>query len=335
MQFTLAHGTANDFVVLPDTGDQLVLSAELARSLADRRRGLGGDGVIRIGAPPDDQPSAQAFMDHRNADGSHAQMCGNGVRVVAKHLVDHGLVAPDHADTVHVATRGGTKTVRIVARHDDGTVATVAVDMGPPQFEPARVPFVAADPTAVRHAVELDRAAADAAGRDHLDVEVVSMGNPHAVVTVGSVDTAPVEVLGPALERHERFPDGANVGFVEVVDASTVRLRVFERGVGETAACGTGACAAVVALQRSGTVGDRVEVNLPGGVLTVEHADGGSVTMTGPAVEVAHGRLTDRWLAEIGGAQSATSGATAGPGPAPATAAPAASAASTAPSGSA
>ena len=325
MQYTLAHGTANDFVVLPDLDDQLVLSAELARALADRRRGLGGDGVIRIGAAPDDQPSAQALMDHRNADGSQAEMCGNGVRVVAKHLVDHGLVAPDGADCVHIATRGGTKTVRIVSRHDDGTVATVAVDMGPPQFEPAQVPFVAGDPTAVRHAVELDGAAVDAVGRDHLDVEAVSMGNPHAVVRVASVAAAPVDVLGPALERHDRFPNGANVGFVEVVDSTTVRLRVFERGVGETAACGTGACAAVVALQRTGTVGDRVEVQLPGGVLTVEHTDGASVTMTGPAVEVAHGQVAERWLSEVERAQT---GASVGaPDSAPATAAPAATAA--------
>ena len=299
MHFTLAHGTANDFVVLPDLDDQVVLSAALARALADRRRGLGGDGVIRIGAPPGEQPGAQVFMDHRNADGTHAEMCGNGVRVVAKHVVDHGLVAVDDDERVHIATRAGTRTVRIVERHADGTVAAVAVDMGPPQLEPSRVPFVAADPAALHHAVELDGAAAAAAGGDHLDVAVVSMGNPHAVVTVASVADTPVEVLGPALERHERFPNGANVGFAEIVDDAAVRLRVFERGVGETAACGTGACAAVVALQRAGAVGPRVEVELPGGVLTVEHADGGSVTMTGPAVEVGHGRLDERWLGAV------------------------------------
>lgn len=300
MEFTRAHGTANDFVVLPDLDDELELTAQLARALADRRRGLGGDGVIRIGAPPPSQPDAQVFMDHRNADGSLAEMCGNGVRVLAKHVVDHGLVAPDDEGRVHVATRGGTRTVWIVARHADGQVASVAVDMGPPQLDASQVPFVAADPAARRHRVELDGAAAAAADADHLDVAVVSMGNPHAVVSVPSVADAPVAEVGPALERHHRFPNGANVGFVEVVDRATLRVRVFERGVGETAACGTGACAAVVAAQQTGAVGERVAVHLPGGVLTIEHRDGGAVTMTGPAVTIAHGRLDERWLAELG-----------------------------------
>ncbi|MFP4635538.1 MAG: diaminopimelate epimerase [Nitriliruptoraceae bacterium] len=308
MEFTRAHGTANDFVVLPDLDDGLELTAELARALADRRRGLGGDGVIRVAAPPQTQPDAQVFMDHRNADGSLAEMCGNGVRVLAKYVVDRGLVAPDDEGRVHVATRGGTRTVWIVERHADGRVASVAVDMGPPQLEASQVPFVAADPTARRHRVELEGAAAAAVDADHLDVAVVSMGNPHAVVSVASVADAPVAEVGPAIERHHRFPNGANIGFVEVVDHATLRLRVFERGVGETAACGTGACAAVVAAQLTGAVGERVAVHLPGGVLTIEHRDGGTVMMTGPAVEIAHGQLDEGWLADLAvGARSLTS----------------------------
>ncbi len=297
MHYTLAHGTANDFVVLPDLDDAVELTAGLAEALAERRRGLGADGVIRIGAPPPEQRDAQVFMDHRNADGSHAEMCGNGVRVVAKHVVDHGLVSPDPDAVVRVATRAGTKAVRVAERDGAGRVTAVTVDMGPPELDPARVPFVADDALAVRHPVELHGEAAATAGSDHLDVAVVSMGNPHAVVSIATVDTAPVGVLGPAIEAHPRFPNGVNVGFVEVVDDGHVNLRVFERGVGETAACGTGACAAVVALQRDGQVADRVAVALPGGTLTIEHRPGGSVMMTGPAIEVAHGELDPAWLA--------------------------------------
>ena len=297
MQFTLAHGTANDFVVLPDLDDAVELTASFAAALADRRRGLGGDGVIRIGAPPPEQRDAQVFMDHRNADGSHAEMCGNGVRVVAKHVVDHGLVLPGPDGVVHVATRSGTKAVRVATRDDDGRVAAVTVDMGPPEFDPVRVPFVADDAQAVRHGVELHGAAAATVGREHLDVGVVSMGNPHVIVSVADVQTAPVDVLGPELESHPRFPNGVNVGFVQVLDATHVNLRVFERGVGETAACGTGACAAVVALQRDGALAEQVAVTLPGGTLTIERRPGGSVLMTGPAVEVAHGQLDPAWLA--------------------------------------
>ena len=305
MRYTLAHGTANDFVVFADLDDAVELTAGLAAALADRRRGLGGDGVIRIGAPPADQRDAQVFMDHRNADGSHAEMCGNGVRVVAKHVVDHGLVSPDADGLVHVATRSGSKAVRVAGRDRDGRVTAVTVDMGAPEFDPVRVPFVADDALAVRHPVELYGEAAATVGRDHLDVAVVSMGNPHVVLPVADVDTAAVEVLGPALEAHRRFPNGVNVGFVQVLDDAHVKLRVFERGVGETAACGTGACAAVVALQRDRQVDDRVQVTLPGGTLTIEHRPGGSVLMTGPAVEVAHGELDPAWLASVLPAPSA------------------------------
>jgi diaminopimelate epimerase len=285
MEFTKAHGTANDFVVLPDLDDRLVLSEVLVRAFADRRRGLGGDGVIRIGGGGD---HADVFMDYRNADGSIGEMCGNGVRVVAKHVVDHGLVAPDGDGVVRVGTRAGVKPVRVAARHTDGTVASVTVDMGPPRLAAAEVPFVTDDPDALRHPVVLDG--------DLVHLGVVSMGNPHGVLVVEDVDLAPVTTLGPRLERDGRFPQGANIGFAEPVDAHTIRLRVWERGVGETAACGTGACAAVVVLQRLALVGEEVAVRLPGGTLTVHHAAGGTVLMTGPAVEVARGVVDAAWL---------------------------------------
>jgi diaminopimelate epimerase len=287
MEFTKAHGTANDFVVFADLEDRLELSDVLVRALCDRRRGVGADGVIRIGGPT---AGGAVFMDYRNADGSIVEMCGNGVRVVAKHVVDHGLAEPDRDGTVVIGTRAGRRPVRVAARHDDGTVAEVEVDMGPPSVDPAEVPFEAptVDRDALVHRVELDDAA--------VELAVVSMGNPHGVLTVDDVGTAPVTTLGPRLETHQRFPQKANIGFAQVVSDDQLRLRVWERGVGETAACGTGACAAVVALQRQHRLGDEVTVHLPGGTLRIAHHDGGHVVMTGPAVEVGRGVLDAAWL---------------------------------------
>ena len=284
MEFTKAHGTANDFVVVVDLEDQIELSAVLVRALADRRRGVGADGVIRITAGV---PGADVGMDYRNADGSVVETCGNGLRVVAKHVVDHGLVRPTDDGGLTIATRAGVAPVE-VRRGADGRVAQVTVEMGVPVLDPAELPFETDEPDAPTHRIEVDGGS--------VEVAVVSMGNPHAVTVVDDVSSAPVAVLGPRVETHPRFPAKANVGFAEVVDAATVRLRVWERGVGETAACGSGACAAVVALQRLGQVGDEVDVQLPGGTLAVRYTAGGSVIMTGPAVEVYHGVLDEAWI---------------------------------------
>ncbi len=286
MRFTKAHGTGNDFVVLPDLEDRLEVSDALVRALCDRRHGLGGDGVLRLGAPPE---GAHVFMDYRNADGTAVEMCGNGVRVTAKHMVDHGLVGAD-ADEVRVATRAGVKPVQ-VERDAQGRLQRATVDMGPPVLEPSAVPFVAdaAAGPALQHEVVVDDTP--------VLLSAVSMGNPHAVLEVGATSAAPVTSLGPRLEHHPRFPNGVNVGFAQVLGDDEIRLRVWERGVGETAACGTGACAAVVALQRRERVGERVEVHLPGGTLTITHEPGGTVLLAGPAVEVAHGDLDAAWLA--------------------------------------
>lgn len=294
MEITLAHGTANDFVVYADLEDRRPLTPALTRALCDRRRGVGADGVLRIGPGID---GGQVFMDHRNADGSAPQMCGNGIRVVAKHVLDHGLVEPDGAGVVRIATRSGVKHVT-VQRDPAGRVAQVTVDMGPPILEPKRIPFETDDPTALLHAVTVDDDRDGQEAARQVELAVVSMGNPHGVLVVENVDDAPVAELGPILESHHRFPERANIGFAQVVDRSKIRLRVFERGVGETAACGTGACAAVVALQRLGKLDEKVEVEVPGGILTIHHA-GGTVHMTGPAVEVAHARLDEAWLADI------------------------------------
>jgi diaminopimelate epimerase len=305
MDVIKAHGTGNDFVVLPDVDDRLQVSAGFARAVTDRRTGIGGDGVIRLGGPPADQPDADVFMDHRNADGTTAEMCGNGVRVTAKLAVDLGLVTPSAEGVVRVATRAGTKPV-VVHRDEDGRVAEVTVDMGPPILAPADVPFETDEPDRLVHDLVVDAGVARAGDGDGegdgevVPVSVVSMGNPHAVTIVDDVAAAPVTTLGPVIELHPRFPRKVNAGFVEVVDRATVRLRVWERGVGETAACGTGACAAVVALQRLGRVDDTVDVHLPGGVLTVTHRDGDTVRMRGPATEVATLHLADDWLAATG-----------------------------------
>lgn len=289
MEFTKAHGTANDFVVLTDLDDRLHLGAGLVRALADRRRGIGADGVIRIG---DGGADADVFMDYRNADGSVVEMCGNGVRVVAKLAVDHGLVTPGADGTVRVGTRAGVKPVT-VRRGADGRVVEVTVDMGPPRTDADAIPVAGldADPVTGLGALAV-------AGRQ-VTLAAVSMGNPHAVLPTADVATAAVADLGPAIERHPSFPAGANVGFAEVVDPSRLRLRVWERGVGETAACGTGACAAVVAMQRTGALGSEVVVEVPGGRLTVRHDLGGTVLLTGPAVEVARGRIDPGWLAAL------------------------------------
>jgi diaminopimelate epimerase len=287
MRFVKAHGTGNDFVVLPDWDDRLDLPAALVRAVCDRRRGVGGDGVLRIVAGSD---STDVVMDYRNADGTVAEMCGNGVRVVAKHAVDHGLVEPDD-DRVRIGTRAGVKDVA-VGRDASGRVTAVTVDMGVPQLDPAAIPFKYAGPGVVDVPVDVDGSP--------VRLTAVSVGNPHAVVVVDDVDAAPVATLGPGLERHPRFPEGTNVEFVQVLDPGMVRARVWERGVGETAACGSGACAVHVALFALGRAGEETIQSWPGGTLAVHYdREDATVRLTGGAVEVASGELDDRWVDEV------------------------------------
>ena len=293
MTVLTAHGAGNRFVVLLDPDGSRGLSAELARALcaADgplADAGTGHDGAIRIAPVPDG--SADVVMDHRNADGSTAEMCGNGVRVVARAALEHGLVDPG-AEVVAVLTGAGVRPVRVL-RDADGTFAAAAVDMGPAGRDPDDVGFAAA------------WARKDMSGRWHLEdvplaFDVVTMGNPHAVVTVDDVAGAPLESVGRDLQSHPAFEHGVNVGFAHAEDAATVRLRVLERGVGETAACGTGACAAVAALRARGLVDAEVAVHLPGGVLTVRETDG-TLELEGPAQITAVLAADDARLAGIG-----------------------------------
>lgn len=283
MDVIKAHGTGNDFVVVVDLDDRLDVPDALVRALCDRRTGIGADGLIRIGAP---RSGGQVFMDYRNADGTAVEMCGNGVRVVAKTVLDRDLVgAPD--GVLGVDTRDGVKAVE-VRRGSDGTVAEVTVDMGPPHWSPADIP------------VDVDDAR-----EFHLDVApdvswtAVSMGNPHAVTIVDDVADAPVTTLGPRVERHDAFPRGTNVEFAHVLAHDLVDLRVWERGVGETQACGTGACATLAVLRAAGLVADRATIRVPGGDLVVRYDpdDHPSVFLTGPAEEVATATLDAAWLA--------------------------------------
>jgi diaminopimelate epimerase len=289
MDIIHAHGAGNTFVVLVDPDGTRRLSAELAAALCANGEGPAIDGAIRVAPGP---AGTDVLMDHRNADGSSAAMCGNGVRVTALVALERGLVARD-ADALVVATNAGPRRVEL-RRGADGTFASAAVGMGRPEREPALVPF------------DASWARPDMGGRWHLeDVEVafdvVSMGNPHAIVSVDDVESAPLETLGRDLASHPAFGEGVNVSFVHVAGRDRIRMRVLERGVGETAACGTGACAAVATLRDRGLVEDVVDVELPGGVLRITATDDGLV-LEGPAEITAVVTLDASDVARLAGA---------------------------------
>ena len=267
LPFVKVHGAGNDFVLLPDLDDALVLDEGLVRALCDRHRGLGGDGVLRV-APARPGVAADVFMDYRNADGGVAEMCGNGVRCVAKWWADRAGV-----DDVRVDTRAGVKVVRC-ERGSDGRVHRCSVDMG--------VPVVGK----VGALLDVDG--------DQVEVTTVSMGNPHAVVVVPDVATARLHVLGPRLGTHPAFPEGTNVEVIATPSRDRIAGRIWERGVGETLASGTGAAAMAVAAAVLGLAERRVAVEVPGGTLEVTWEDEGLI-VAGPAVEVAAGALDAGW----------------------------------------
>ena len=282
--FTKSHGAGNDFVLVADLDDRLgLLDGKLVAALCDRHQGVGADGLIRI-APSDD---ADFFMDYYNADGGVAEMCGNGIRCLAKYVADRGLAA---GETMRVDTRAGVKDL-VLYRGADGLVDRVRVDMGPPILERGEIPVAGSgDPLHVP--VSVDGASYDAA--------CVSMGNPHAVIFVARLADVPVERHGPAIERSESFPAKTNVEFTEVLSQDAVRVRVWERGVGETQACGTGACATAVAANLRGLTGREVAVHMPGGRLDIAWT-AETVFLTGPVVEVFHGTFDDAAIAPARG----------------------------------
>jgi diaminopimelate epimerase len=273
LQFTKMHGAGNDFVVIDAVRQDVALKPSLIRRLADRHRGIGCDQVLVV-EPPDD-PEADFRYRIFNADGSDAGQCGNGARCFARFIREQRLSA---ARTLRVQTNGGMMELLY---EEDGRISA---NLGPPRLAPAHVPFLADNP-ALEYGVDLDG--------DILQLGVLSMGNPHAVLWVDDVDQAPVSTLGPALETHPRFPDRANIGFAQRLDAQQIRLRVWERGAGETQACGSGACAAVVHGIRRGELEDTVTVHLPGGKLTVRWrgAEDDPVWLSGPTATVFEGAI--------------------------------------------
>lgn len=267
IRFTKMHGAGNDFVVLDAIRQDFVPSPAQARWLADRHFGVGCDQILVVERP------TRAGVDFRyrifNADGGEVEQCGNGARCFVRFVHEQGLSS---AREIRVETKGGIIAPRLEA---DGSVT---VDMGAPRFAPAEIPF-ASDSDAPVQALEVD-------GRS-VDISAVSMGNPHAVQLVADVDAAPVATQGPLIECHPRFPQRVNAGFMQVRDRHAIRLRVYERGAGETLACGTGACAAVVAGIRRGLLDSPVRVETRGGELSIAWAGGNApVLMTGPAVTV-------------------------------------------------
>jgi diaminopimelate epimerase len=283
IRFTKMQGAGNDFVVLDETAGRLGLSAQQYRRLADRHFGVGADQVLSVRPSP--APGIDFEYVIHNADGGEVEQCGNGARCFARYVRDKGLT---DRDTVRVRTLSGVIEPRLNA---DGRVT---VDMGPPVFDLASVPFDAAGlaPHDDGGWESWKLALGTAAAAPTVLVSVLSMGNPHAVQVVDDVDTAPVTMQGPLIENHPRFPRRVNAGYLQVQDRGHAKLRVWERGAGETLACGTGACAAVVAGIRRGRLDSRVDVQTRGGLLTIEWAGGKSpVFMTGPAVTVFEGEI--------------------------------------------
>jgi len=281
LKFTKMQGAGNDFVVVDAVSRAVEITPERARRIADRHFGVGCDQVLVVEKPR----SKDADFRYRiwNADGGEVEQCGNGARCFVRFVHDQGLTKKNE---IRVETLSGIIVPRLEA---DGQVT---VDMGAPQFDPERVPF---DVRGLQPVPGGRRWPLDLVGREAA-VAVLSMGNPHAVQTVADVDSAPVTTEGPLIERHPRFPQRVNAGYMQVLGRTHIRLRVWERGAGETLACGTGACAAVVAGIREGLLEDSVEVDTRGGRLTIRWAGGEndpycSVSMTGPAVAAFEGEI--------------------------------------------
>jgi len=280
LRFTKMQGAGNDFVVLDGTRTAIVLSEAQVRRLGDRRYGVGADQILMIAPSP--APGVDfGYRIFNGGSGDEVEHCGNGARCFVRYVHDKGL---SDKPTLRVQTVNNTLELRL---QDDGRVS---VDMNAPVFDLERVPFDASG----LQAREVDGFAmwpVEVDGR-HLELAVLSMGNPHAVQLVDDVDTAPVETIGPLIEGHARFARHVNAGFMQIVDRGHIRLRVYERGAGETLACGTGACAAVVAGIRLGLLDSRVDVEARGGRLTIEWQGGDShVLMTGPAQTVFEGEI--------------------------------------------
>ncbi|MEH6460092.1 diaminopimelate epimerase [Chitinimonas sp. JJ19] len=273
LRFTKMQGLGNDFVVLDGVSQALALSPIQLRQLGDRHFGVGCDQILLVENPH--HPDADfRYRIFNGADGGEVEQCGNGARCFVRFVHDRGLTGKR---TIRVETARGLITPRL---EDNGLVT---VDMGAPRFKPAEIPFIA-DHEAISHSIKV-------AAR-MVEISAVSMGNPHAVQVVENVDNAPVALEGPIIEHHPLFPERVNAGFMQIASRSEIRLRVYERGAGETLACGTGACAAVVSGIRRGLLDPSVRVHTRGGELSISWAgEDQPVLMTGPAVTVFEGEI--------------------------------------------
>jgi len=272
MKFTKMHGLGNDFVVIDAVTQNVRITASMVRRLADRKTGIGCDQVLIIEPPS----AVDVDFNYRifNCDGAEVEQCANGARCLARFVHDRQLTGKK---SIKVQTSNRVMTLNLINKN------LVAVDMGIPELDPPAIPFQANEP-ALLYDIEVNGQAQR--------IAAVSMGNPHAVVTVADVETAPVAELGAALESHERFPNRVNVGFMQIVDRTEIKLRVFERGVGETEACGSGACAAAVAAIQQQLVDSPVTVHLTRGALKIDWKGAGHpLIMSGPAKTVFHGRI--------------------------------------------
>lgn len=274
MKFTKMQGLGNDYVYVNCLKEKIQNPSELAKKISDRHFGVGADGLIMIN--PSDK--ADFEMEMYNADGSRGEMCGNGIRCVGKYVYDYGLTDKTN---ISVETLGGIKHLELYV--EEGKVVRVKVDMGHPILKPSEIPVVADGDRAVDEPIEVE-------GKEYR-MTCVSMGNPHAVIFVDTdVKELPLEIIGPKFENHERFPNRVNTEFVRVIDRHTAQMRVWERGSGETLACGTGACAVAVACALNGLAEDEMTVQLLGGDLEIQwEKNSDTVYMTGPAEVVFDG----------------------------------------------
>ena len=274
LRFTKMHGLGNDFMMVDLVSQRAHIYPDTIRKLADRRTGIGFDQLLTV-SPPDD-PNADFRYTIFNADGSEAEQCGNGARCFLRFVRDQGLTTKSF---LRLQTISGQISCRL---EKDGNIT---VNMGAPILQPARIPFIA-DSQQILYELEQPHSA------EVTTASVVNVGNPHAVISVKDLDNAPIVSLGPIIESHERFPEKVNVGFMQILSRKQIRLRVYERGVGETQACGSGACAAIVAGRLQGLLDEHIEVELPGGKLELRWAgENTPIMMKGPARRIYEGRL--------------------------------------------
>lgn len=273
MKFTKMQGLGNDYVYVNGFEEKIENPSKLAVKVSDRHFGIGSDGLILI------NPSkvADFEMEMYNADGSRGEMCGNGIRCVAKYVYDYGLTDKTQ---ISIETLGGIKYLELTA--EEGKVVQVQVDMGKPELRPGKIPVIAEGDAVIDAPIEVE-------GKEY-KMTGVSMGNPHIVIYMDDIDNLEIEKIGPKFENHKRFPNRINTEFAEVLDRNTVKMRVWERGSGETLACGTGACAVAVACILNGLTEDEVTVRLLGGDLFIKwDREKDTVYMTGPAETVFDG----------------------------------------------